>query len=210
MNILSFKETEIILSKYRIPFCKTEIFNSKDKALLFAKKIGFPVALKIHSQKIFHKSEVNGVKIGIENEEQFNFSWDEMMKNIGGRNIEGLLVQEMAYGNEVAVGMKKDKQFGPVIMFGLGGIFIEIIKDVSFRVAPINRKEALEMIKELKSFKILDGARGREKVNIQKLVDILISLSNLSMKEEHIEAIDFNPIIINKDKALVADFRIIV
>ncbi len=210
MNILSFKETEIILSKYRIPFCKTEIFNSKDKALLFAKKIGFSVALKIHSQKIFHKSEVNGVKIGIENEEQFNFSWDEMMKNIGGRNIEGLLVQEMAYGNEVAVGMKKDKQFGPVIMFGLGGIFIEIIKDVSFRVAPINRKEALEMIKELKSFKILDGARGREKVNIQKLVDILISLSNLSMKEEHIEAIDFNPIIINKDKALVADFRIIV
>lgn len=209
MNILSFKETELILSKYKIPFCKTEIFNSKEKALLFAQRIGFPVALKVHAQKVFHKSEIKGVKVGIENEEQFNLAWDEMMESIEGKNIEGLLVQEMAYGNEVAIGMKRDKQFGPVLMFGLGGIFIEIIKDVSFRVAPINKNEALEMIKELKSFKILDGARGKEKVNINSLVDILISLSNLSMKEEHIEAIDFNPIMVNKDRACVADFRII-
>jgi len=209
MNILSFKETELILSKYKIPFCKTEIFNSKEKALLFAQRIGFPVALKVHAQKVFHKSEIKGVKVGIENEEQFNLAWDEMMESIEGKNIEGLLVQEMAYGNEVAIGMKRDKQFGPVLMFGLGGIFIEIIKDVSFRVAPINKNEALEMIKELKSFKILDGARGKEKVNINSLVDILISLSNLSMKEERIEAIDFNPIMVNRDRACVADFRII-
>lgn len=209
MNILSFKETELILSKYKIPFCKTEIFNSKEKALLFAQRIGFPVALKVHAQKVFHKSEIKGVKVGIENEEQFNLAWDEMIESIEGKNIEGLLVQEMAHGNEVAIGMKRDKQFGPVLMFGLGGIFIEIIKDVSFRVAPINKNEALEMIKELKSFKILDGARGKEKVNINSLVDILISLSNLSMKEEHIEAIDFNPIMVNKDRACVADFRII-
>jgi len=210
MNILSFKETEILLSKYKIPFCKTELFNSKEKALAYAQKIGFPVVLKVHAQKIFHKSEIGGVKVDINDEEEFLLSWEEMMEKISGKNIEGILVQEMTYGNEVAIGMKRDKQFGPVLMFGLGGIFIEIIKDVSFRVAPISKKEALEMIKELKGFKILDGARGKEKVNLKNLADIIISVSNLSMKEEYIDSIDFNPIMINKDKACITDFRIIV
>jgi len=116
----------------------------------------------------------------------------------------------MFYGNEVAIGMNRDDQFGPTIMFGLGGIFIEILKDVSLRVAPINKNEALEMIKEIKGFKILDGARGNKKANINTLVDILVNVSNLSLKEEQIKSIDFNPVIVNESKALVADFRIIV
>ncbi|MFA5755380.1 MAG: acetate--CoA ligase family protein [Candidatus Paceibacterota bacterium] len=210
MEILGFKETEIILSKYKIPFCKTEIFNSKEKALLFAQKIGFPVVLKVHGQRVFHKSELRGVKVGIENKEDFISSWDEMIKNVSGRNIEGLLVQEMVSGSEVAIGMKRDNQFGPVIMFGLGGIFIEIIKDFSLRIAPINLEESLEMIKEIKGFKILDGARGKEKVNIKQLAQILVNLSTLSIKEEKIKSIDFNPIIINKKRALATDFRIVI
>ena len=210
MEILGFKETEIILSKYKIPFCKTEIFNSKEKALLFAQKIGFPVVLKVHGQRDFHKSELRGVKVGIENKEDFISSWDEMIKNVSGRNIEGLLVQEMVSGSEVAIGMKRDNQFGPVIMFGLGGIFIEIIKDFSLRIAPINLEESLEMIKEIKGFKILDGARGKEKVNIKQLAQILVNLSTLSIKEEKIKSIDFNPIIINKKRALATDFRIVI
>jgi succinyl-CoA synthetase beta subunit len=210
MEILGFEETRIILSKYKIPFCKTEIFNSKDKALLFAQKIGFPVVLKVHGQRVFHKSELKGVKVGIENEEDFISSWDEMMKNVAGRNIEGLLVQEMVLGSEVAIGMKRDDQFGPVIMFGLGGIFIEVIKDFSLRVAPINLDEALEMIKETKGVKILEGARGKEKVNIKHIAQIIVNLSVLSIKEDKIKSIDFNPIIINKKKALATDFRIVI
>jgi len=209
MNILSFQETERILSKYKIPFCKTEIFNSKEKAFLFAQKIGFPVALKVHGQKVFHKSEIGGVKINIK-EEDFDFAWEEIISNVEGKTIEGVLVQEMFHGNEVAIGMNRDDQFGPTIMFGLGGIFIEIIKDVSLRVAPIDKEEAEKMIKELKGFKILDGARGNQKANINSLVNILVNISNLSLKEDQIKSIDFNPVIVNNSRALVADFRIIV
>ncbi|MFA5228676.1 MAG: acetate--CoA ligase family protein [Candidatus Paceibacterota bacterium] len=209
MNVLSFRETEIILSKYKIPFCKTEIFNSKEKAFLFAKKVGFPVALKIHGQKVFHKSELGGVKINV-NEDNFYSVWDQIIKNVEGKIIEGILVQEMVCGKEVALGMNRDDQFGPTIMFGLGGIFIEIIKDVSLRVVPIDKNEAIKMIKEIKGFKILDGLRGGEKVDINKLADMLVNISNLSLKEENIKSIDFNPVIINKSNALVTDFRIIV
>ena len=209
MNILSFQETERILSKYKIPFCKTEIFNSKEKAFLFAQKIGFPVALKVHGQKVFHKSEIGGVKINIK-EEDFDLAWEEIISNVEGKTIEGVLVQEMFHGNEVAIGMNRDDQFGPTIMFGLGGIFIEIIKDVSLRVAPIDKEEAEKMIKELKGFKILDGARGNQKANINSLVNILVNISNLSLKEDQIKSIDFNPVIVNNSRALVADFRIIV
>lgn len=210
MNILSFKKTELILSRYKVPFCKTKIFNSKEKAFLFAQKIGFPVVLKLHGQKVFHKSEIGGVKVGIKNREEFNLAWNEIMINVEGMSIEGILVQEMVYGNEVAIGMNRDEQFGPVLMFGLGGIFIEIIKDVSLRIAPIDKKMALKMIKELKGFKILDGARGKEKANIDCLAQMLVNISLLSVKEKQIKSIDFNPIIVNKKRAVIADFRIIV
>jgi len=210
MEILSFEETKKLLNKYKLPFCRTEIFNSKEKALLFAEKLGFPVVLKVHAQKIFHKSEIGGVKTNIQNKEQFERAWEEIEKNVEGKNIEGILVQEMIKGNEVALGMKRDSQFGPVLMFGLGGIFIEIIKDVSFRIAPINKEEAMEMVKEIKGFKILEGARGRKKVDLDKIAEIIVSISNFSMKEENIQSIDFNPVMINENRACIADFRIII
>lgn len=210
MEILSFEETKQLLAKYKIPVCKTEIFNSKEKALVFAEKIGYPVVLKIHAQKIFHKSELGGVKTNILNKEEFNDAWDEIIENIKGKNIEGILVQEMLSGNEVALGMKNDEQFGPVVMFGLGGIFIEIIKDVSFRLAPIIKKEALEMVQETKGYKILKGARGGKEADIESIVEMIVNFSKLSAKETNIKSIDFNPVIVNDKKALVADFRIIV
>ena len=210
MEILSFEETKNLLIKYKLPFCKTEIFNSKEKALVFAKQIGFPVVLKIHAQKIFHKSEFGGVKVNIKNEEEFSSSWNEIEKNIEGKNIEGILVQEMVGGSEIAIGMKRDYQFGPVLMFGLGGIFIEIIKDVSLRIAPIDITEAIKMIKEIKGFKILDGARGKKKVDLIKIAEMLVNISNLSMKEEKIQSIDFNPVMVTDKQALIADFRLII
>jgi acetyl-CoA synthetase (ADP-forming) len=196
--------------KYKLPFCRTEIFNSKDKALIFAKQIGFPVVLKVHAQKIFHKSEVGGVKVNIKDEEEFVSSWNQIEKNIQGKNIEGILVQEMVSGSEIALGMKRDQQFGPVLMFGLGGIFIEIIKDVAFRIAPINTEEAIEMIKETKGFEILNGARGKKKVDLAGIAEMIVNLSNLSFKEEKVQSIDFNPVMVTDKQALITDFRIII
>jgi acetyl-CoA synthetase (ADP-forming) len=210
MEILSFEETRKILLKYKLPFCRTEIFNSKDKALIFAKQIGFPVVLKVHAQKIFHKSEVGGVKVNIKDEEEFVSSWNQIEKNIQGKNIEGILVQEMVSGSEIALGMKRDQQFGPVLMFGLGGIFIEIIKDVAFRIAPINTEEAIEMIKETKGFEILNGARGKKKVDLAGIAEMIVNLSNLSFKEEKVQSIDFNPVMVTDKQALITDFRIII
>jgi acetyl-CoA synthetase (ADP-forming) len=210
MEILSFEETKRILLKYKLPFCRTEIFNSKEKALAFAKQIGFPVVLKIHAQKIFHKSEIGGVRINIKNAEEFIISWDQIEKNIRGKNIEGILVQEMVSGSEIALGMKRDNQFGPVLMFGLGGIFIEIIKDVALRIAPIGIEGAMEMIKEIKGFEILNGARGKKKVDLIKIAEMIVNLSNLSMKEEKVQSIDFNPVMVTDKQAMITDFRIII
>jgi acyl-CoA synthetase (NDP forming) len=210
MEILSFEETRKLLLKYKIPFCKTEIFNSKEKALAYVKKIGFPIALKIHSRTIFHKSEIGGVKVGINNEEEFSVAWDEMKQNTELRNIEGILVQEMVSGNEIAIGMKRDPQFGPVLMVGLGGIFIEVLKDVAFRIAPMEKSEAIKMIKEIKGYKLLEGYRNREGVNVDKLAMLLVNLSKLSIKEKNILSIDFNPVMGNNKNVLVADFRLTI
>jgi len=210
MEILSFEETKKLLLKYKLPFCRTEIFNSKEKALLFAEKIGFPVVLKVHAQKIFHKSEIGGVRIDIKDREEFEKEWEQLQKNVEGKNIEGILVQEMCPGNEIALGMKRDDQFGPVLMFGLGGIFIEIIKDVSLRVAPIAKEEALGMIRETKGAKILEGARGKKKADLDKIAEMIVDLSNLSMKEENIQSIDFNPVMVSGSNICIADFRIII
>ena len=210
MEILSFEETRRLLLKYKLPFCRTEIFNSKEKATAFAEKLGFPVVLKVHAQKIFHKSEIGGVKTNIQNKEEFDKAWDEIEKNIRGKNIEGMLVQEMCSGSEIALGMKRDPQFGPVLLFGLGGIFIEIIKDVSLRVAPIDKEEALEMIMEIKGVKILEGARGKKKADLDNIAEMLVNLSTLSIKEKNIQSIDFNPVMVEGKKARIADFRIII
>jgi acetyl-CoA synthetase (ADP-forming) len=210
MEILSFEETKKLLAKYKLPLCQTEIFNSKEKAAAYANKIGYPVVLKVHAQKIFHKSEVGGVKVNIKNDEELYSAWDGITRNIQGKNIEGLLVQEMVSGNEMAVGMKRDEQFGPVLMFGLGGIFIEVIQDVSLRIAPIGKKEALEMVREIRGYKILEGYRGKDPVNIDEIADIMVNISNLSVNEEQISSIDFNPVIANKKGVWIADLRIII
>ncbi len=209
--LLDFNKIKEILSAYKIPFCQTEILKSKDRAVLFAEKIGYPVVLKISSQGIAHKVDVGGVKTGINNKEDLGKSWDEMSDNkrIKGR-IEGFLVQKQIKGVEVFMGFKQDAQFGPVLMFGLGGTFVEVLKDISFRVAPVNLKEAKEMIKEVKGYKILEGYRGQEAVDIEKLAGIIVSLSELSLAKREIKEIDFNPVIANGKESLVCDARIII
>ena len=204
--LLSFKDSKKLVLEYEIPFFKTGIFNLEKKAIKFAEKIGYPVVLKIFSSKILHRTEVGGVKTSIQNQKELKKAFSDLLKIQG----EGVLVQKMGQGKEIALGMKRDAQFGPVLMFGLGGIFIETLKDVSFRVCPVSKKQALEMIKEIKGYPILKGQRGEKPVNIKALVKIIVQVSKLSLREKEIKEIDLNPVIVNQKGAWVADFKFLI
>ena len=204
MQILDFQTSKKLLLKYKIPFLETEIFRSEKKARQFAKKLKFPVVLKVFSSKIFHRTDIGGIKVGIKNEKEFEKTFSKLSKI---PKAEGVLVQKMGWGLEIGLGMKKDPVFGPVLMFGLGGIFIETLKDVSFRICPLSKKTAREMIKEIKGYPILKGQRGQKAVNIEELVKIILQLSKLSLKEKEIKEIDFNPIFIDEKTAKAADFK---
>lgn len=210
MTILEFEKTKKLLKDYGIGFAKSEIFTLKKEAVEFAEKIKYPVVLKIHSQSILHKTEKGGVKLSIESKEELSKAWDEITKNVGEKNMEGIIVQKMVSGHQIVLGMKRDKQFGPVVMFGLGGIFVEVVKDVSFRIVPFSKKEAMQMIKETKGYKILKGARGGEKSDISKIVEMISNLSKLSQEREDIKEIDFNPVFATKNSAVVSDAKIII
>lgn len=207
MSILGLKDTKKLLLKYKIPFFKTEIFKSEKKAVKFAQKIGFPVVLKVFSSQIFHRTDVGGVKIGIKNKLALKKAFFDLSKIKG---TEGILIQKMGFGKEVALGMKRDLQFGPVLMFGLGGIFIEVLKDISLRICPVFQKEAFKMIREIKGYPVLKGQRGQKPVNIKGLAKIITTLSKLSLKEKNIKEIDLNPVIVNEKWAKVADFKFLV
>lgn len=207
MNLLSFIETRKLLKKYGININDTEIFKNKEEAAQFAKKIGFPVVLKVYSEKVIHKVEKNAVITNIQNKEELENSFMLLDKKF--KNKEGILVQKQFKGKEIVIGLNYDKTFGPVIMAGLGGIFIEILNDVSFRVCPITKKDALQMLKELKGFNALLNFRGSKKVDINKIIGLLMNLSSLMLKEENILSVDFNPIFATEKEINVADFRII-
>jgi acetyltransferase len=190
------------LALYGIPVTREEVATSEEHALKIAKSIGFPLALKIDSEDILHKTEAGGLKLNINNQDQLIASYHEVLRNAKrykpDAKITGVLIQQMVVGGtEVIVGVKNDPQFGPTIMFGLGGIFVEILKDVSLRVAPIAREDAHGMIKEIKGFKVLDGARGRDKMDVGAIADVLVKVSRLATDHrDHIAELDINPLLV--------------
>jgi len=209
---LSQEKTLELLKKKRFPVVKS-VFVKSENILKEAKKLKFPIAVKLISPDIIHKSDAKVVVLGIEDKEDLEKAYEEVIKNAKKfkRNvsIEGVLLQEMLQGHEIIVGMKRDEQFGPVIMFGIGGIFVEILKDVSFRIAPVDKNMALEMIKEVKGANILDGIRGQKKAKIDDIVDIIKKTSNLVENDKKILEIDFNPIIVNDKEAKIVDVRVL-
>jgi acetyl-CoA synthetase (ADP-forming) len=209
---LDLRKTMALLEKNKLIFLKCDISKSPEQAAALAKKIGFPVVLKIVSKEIIHKSDVGGVIAGVENEAQAIDAYNRIMKNckkVKNAKIEGVLVQKMEKGVEVIVGLKRDAQFGPAIMFGLGGIFVELMKDTSLRISPVNKAMALDMIKEIKAYSMLAGARGKEPVNLEALSNIIVRISKLA-ENKNISEIDFNPVIVNERSAFIADARIII
>lgn len=208
-------EAKNICSQYGINVTKFKVAKDLDQALEFSREIGYPVVFKIVSPDIIHKSDVGGVIINIKSDEEAKNAYKKIMENVKKHNpnarIVGILVQEMApAGLEVIIGGIKDPQFGHAIMFGLGGIFVEILKDVTFRIVPITREDAEEMIREIKGYPLLKGYRGQPPVDENAIIEALMKTSKLLMDFPKIEQLDLNPIFAYEKGIKVIDARIIL
>ena len=206
-------EAKQVLVNAGIDVVPTELARTSEEAVSISDKIGYPVAMKIVSPDITHKSDVGGVKLSLGNREEVVAAYKEIIGTVTAKFpdavIQGVAVQKMARpGVELIIGMNNDPQFGPVLMFGIGGIFTEIMKDVSFRIVPLDEDDAHEMIREIKGFPLLEGYRGQEPVDIKKLEDMLCRISDFVAKQPDIKEMDINPVIARKDEAFAVDARI--
>lgn len=214
-NFLFEHEAKTLCSLYGLPVTKFTVSKTQSQAVEAAKKIGFPIVLKIVSPQVLHKSDAGGVIIDIKDEEGIREGYERILRNVKAKvpdaQIEGIFVQEMApRSTEIIVGSTKDPTFGQTIMFGLGGIFVEILKDVSFRLAPITKSDAEEMIREIKSYKILEGARGMPRADQSTIVDILLRTSAMLTECPEIKELDLNPVLVYEKGAKIVDARVIL
>jgi acyl-CoA synthetase (NDP forming) len=214
-TVLTEVESKQLVAEAGIPVIKTKLAKSKAEAIEISKKLGFPVVLKIVSPDIIHKSDIGGVKLNLANATQVGKAYAEIMAAAKKANkkadIQGVSVQKMAKpGVEVIMGMSKDAQFGPVLMFGLGGVFVEVLKDVAFRIVPLVKRDASQMIREIKGYPLLEGYRGQEPANIAALEDLLLKLSAFVDKTQQIKEMDLNPIFAYKNGAVAVDARVIL
>jgi 4-hydroxybutyryl-CoA synthetase (ADP-forming) len=204
-----------VLQAYGFPVPKSMLVNNEDDAVKSAIEIGYPVVMKISSKDIIHKSESGGVKVGLKNTDDVRNAYNSIMSSVKNYNpnarIEGVLIQEMVTNSkELILGAKQDKLFGPLLMFGLGGIYVEILKDVNFRLAPISESEAREMVDSIKTISLLKGARGEKSSDIPSVVDCLLRLSQLITDFPEIEEFDINPLLVLEEGrgSRVVDVRI--
>ncbi len=207
--MLDVFESLEFLKQQGLPVVKSFLAGSRHEAVFASRAIGYPVVMKLVSPKAVHKTDIGGVITGIHDELRAKRAYDELIYKSEKLKIplRGVLVQEQFSGVELIIGVKKDHVFNQVIMIGVGGIFVELLKDVSFRVCPVNKKQVLSMINELRANKLLKGYRGVKGVNIDKLAGLISKVSRLAVDKDLIE-MDINPIIMKADKALIVDARI--
>ncbi len=210
-------DAKTILKAYNFDMPASTLATTVEEAVGFGEERGYPVVMKISSPDILHKSDVGGVKIGLNSSEEVEDAFELMMMRVKRKmpeaEVRGVLVEKMVKGTrEVILGMKRDPQFGPNIMFGLGGIFVEVLKDVTFGLAPVTAEECYKMIESTKSYKLLTGVRGKEPVDIDAIVLNIQKLSQLVMDFPNIEEIDINPLMVGHkgDGALVVDACLII
>jgi acyl-CoA synthetase (NDP forming) len=214
-NLLTEVESKALLKKAGIPVVEAKLARSKKEAISFSNRMGFPIVLKISSADVVHKSDSGGVKLGLANATQVGKAYSEILSSIKEAypraQIDGVSVQPMAApGVEVIVGMSKDPQFGPVLMFGLGGILVEVLKDVSFRIVPVTARDAKAMIREIKGYPVLEGYRGQKPASVPALEKLIVKVSQFVEKNPQIRELDLNPIFAYPDKAVAVDARIIL
>ena len=186
---------------YGLPLPQSALAKTEQEAVKIAKKIGYPVVLKIASPQIIHKSDAGGVKVNIQNDKDVHSAFKEIIKNAKKYNknavIQGGLVVEMVKGGkEMIIGSKQEPGFGPVLMLGMGGIYVEILKDVTFRLAPVTDKEAEDMIASIKTKKLLEGVRGEKPSDLTKLSECIQRLSQLVTDFTEIKELDMNPVLV--------------
>ncbi len=205
-------QAQDVLKAYGLPVPKTILARTSDEAAQAAKSIGYPVVLKIASPQISHKSDIGGVVVGIENEEELRRQFMNITnraRRVKEAYVLGCVVQQMAPkgAREVFAGFKRDPQFGPLVMFGLGGVYVEVLRDVACRLAPLSLLDVGEMVREIKSYPILRGVRGEPPVDFRAIEDVLLTLSQIAVDFPEIEECDFNPVMAYPGGALVVDAR---
>jgi acetate---CoA ligase (ADP-forming) subunit beta len=208
-------ESKRMLKQAGLTVTEPFLAQSCSDAISIAQRLGFPVVLKVVSDEIIHKSDAGGVLVNLTDSKSVGLAYTRMMDSIGKKfpeaAIDGISVQKQAApGTEVIIGMTRDPQFGPAIMFGLGGVWVEIFNDVSLRIAPLSREDTSEMLRELKSYKMFQGYRGQPKIDTDTLEDWLLRVSALVMNNPRIKELDINPIFAYADGALAVDARILL
>jgi acyl-CoA synthetase (NDP forming) len=214
-TLLTEIESKAILGAAGIPCTATRLARTCEEAVALSAAIGYPVVLKISSTEITHKSDAGGVKVNLPDGAAVAAAYGAIMASVRARYpqaaIEGVAVQAMApAGIEVIMGMIRDANFGPVLMFGLGGVLVEVLRDVAFRVVPLEPQDARDMLAEIKGKKLLDGYRGQAAVDRSRLEAMLLKLSAFAEATPGIEEIDMNPVFARPDGAVVVDARIIL
>lgn len=204
-----------ICNCFHIPLPRSVIVKNKQECLEQAKNIGFPLVMKIQSRQIIHKSDLGGVVVGIRNLDELSAYYDSMIQSISKKMpkaiIEGVMLQHMVSGGiETIIGGIQDPLFGPTVMFGLGGIYVEAFKDVAFRLAPLSHEEALRQIHETKIYKILQGIRGKGPCDIEGLSNLVVNTGKILTTFPQIKEIDFNPVICKENECVVVDARFIL
>jgi acyl-CoA synthetase (NDP forming) len=212
---LLIQEAQQICKFHHIPTPVSHVVQDVDEAVSKGNQIGFPVVLKIISPQILHKSDVGGVVLGINSEASLKEAYPKLLADVRKNNpkaeVLGVLIEKMMTpSTEIIVGGIRDSQFGPSIMFGIGGIFAEVYQDVAFRVAPIDKIDALNLIHELRGSKILEGVRGQPPADLDAIVDVLIDVSSLMWQHSAVSQLDLNPVIAYPDKVCAVDTRIVL
>lgn len=210
-SALSEYESKQLLAKYGIPITVERLAKTADDATAAAAEIGYPVVLKACGPEITHKTERELVVVGVRNSEELRFAFDKINTNLGDTPSEGVLVQQMISGErELVIGLIRDPQFGPCVMFGLGGIFTEILKDTSFRVAPITEEDALQMMDDIRAKDILGPVRRMAPADKPQLAKALVGLGQIGIEQDDVAEIDVNPLIIAQDGSPVAVDALVV
>ncbi len=212
---LTEAESYEVLGLRGLPVPDFQLVSSIDEVEEAADRVGFPLVMKVVSPDILHKTEVGGIRVKIDSKEAARTAFRDIISSVREKQPEArihgiMMVPQAEEGLEVIVGMKRDQQFGPTVMFGLGGVFIEVLKDVSLRVSPVTEEEAEEMLLEIKGRKLLEGYRGKPPKDLKALKKIIMEISQLAADIPEIAELDLNPIIVYEDGAIIVDAAIIV
>ena len=207
--------TKELLALYDIPLPEQGLATTETEARAIAEKIGYPVIAKVSSPQILHKTDVGGIRANLQSDEDVSIAFEEIMINVQARvpdaDVRGVLIQKfLPIGNEFIIGGLRDASFGPMVMVGLGGIYTELFRDTSFRLAPITEKEGYRMLQELRSWQLLLGMRGQQQTDITGIARALVAVSQLMHECDQITELDFNPVLVSNTGVTFADSKLVV